>query len=376
MNNKLLDVESILCNGRKILSDYPDYDNRDLINAFFVNNPQYRSQVKVPKLSKINNPKNIAILGAGPSGLIAAYALAIVGHHVIVYEKRSQSEFTNRWQYISINIPEFISNYLPELDSYLKFHNLIQYENEQGNPSKLRSYRLSIGDLQNALFHVCLDHMVTFSFDQDINFGQINNVDVIIIATGTHSLNSHFAEMFGLKRYNEYSQKGIAAIYYEPATTFAPGLYKERSVTNQSGWKFQVRMVGHNLQPQIERLSKVCPNNSKFSSEAKNPAIFWFLFSDQSHSEQNQICDVTMPVKFVPSFAEKGAIIDKNQILILWGDARTGSHPMTGMGITIPFLSMSLLTDLMETNDIDRFNLETEFLAKELLIKTLLVSLF
>ena len=49
----------------------------------------HAGKVPVPACAPATG-KNVAVIGGGPGGLSAAYFLSLMGHHVVIYEKRSK----------------------------------------------------------------------------------------------------------------------------------------------------------------------------------------------------------------------------------------------------------------------------------------------
>src|SRR5699024_4300267 len=50
---------------------------------------EHAGEVPVPKPAA-STGKRVAVIGGGPGGLSAAYYLALMGHHVVIYEQRKQ----------------------------------------------------------------------------------------------------------------------------------------------------------------------------------------------------------------------------------------------------------------------------------------------
>ena len=49
----------------------------------------HAGKVPVPACAP-STGKSVAVIGGGPGGLSAAYFLSLMGHHVVIYEKRSK----------------------------------------------------------------------------------------------------------------------------------------------------------------------------------------------------------------------------------------------------------------------------------------------
>ena len=332
-------VPLVIKKAQEILSDNPHYNNRDLIREFFIRNPHYNAPTETYEYPNDNDiascdSKKVAILGAGPSGLIAALALARDGHRVCVHEKRTKEEFDRRWQNVSINVPQFIQNEFPELDLFLKEQQLIQFEMELDNPTKLRSYRIAIGDFQNALAHICQKHQVDILYGKKTQLKEIqDDAQVIILSTGANTLakqkNPKFIKKFNFKNFPEYTTHGVAALRYESETKLLPGLKKERISGENVNWGFKVSLVGNGVQSQIKRLAAIKPNDTKFSLVPNNPAIYWYLYATKKNQPTSipfsDATDVISFVNFIPALATEGAISYQGRPIILWGDARTKS---------------------------------------------------
>ncbi len=386
----LQEAKEILVKNRALDNKY---NNRDLIGDFFKQNPHYSAPTKTQEhynsVQQSCDSKKVAIMGAGPSGLIAALALAQDGHHVCVYEKRSKEEFAQRWQNVSINVPLLVQNEFPELDAFLKEQHLIQFEMELDNPTKLRSYRIAVGDFQNALAHICQKHQVDILYQKKTHLKEIHDAQIIILSTGADTLkkqkNLKFRKKFNFKDFPEYTTHGVAALRYEPKTELLPGLKKERISGENVNWGFKVSLVGNGVQSQAKRLATIKPTDTKFTLESSNPAIYWYLYATKKDQPTSipfsDATDVSSFVNFIPAFATEGAISYQEKPIILWGDARISPHPLTGAALTIPFISSKALLEFVRNFDTDslsfeKYNKQTGSLAQELFIKTLLVTLF
>lgn len=203
----------VLEKAQKILTENSHYNNRDLIREFFQQNPHYNVSVETSEVSNNSyacKPKKVTILGAGPSGLIAALVLAREGHQVCVYEKRSHEEFAQRWQNVAINIPQLVKDEFPELDKFLKDEQLINYEMELGDPTQLRSYRIALGDLQNALVHMCRISHVDVRYGENLLVEKIPDAQIVLITIPFRSVKAlsqlvrdFDSDTINLERYNQ-----------------------------------------------------------------------------------------------------------------------------------------------------------------------------
>ncbi len=385
-------VPIVMEKARAIFSKNPSFDNRNLISEFFSQNPQFNAPKEISEGIEYNKnlkSKNVVVIGAGPSGLIAALALAKDGHTVDVYEKRSQEEFALRWQNVSINVPDLVKRDFPELDELLEKQKLIQHEMELDDPTKIRSYRIAIGDLQKTLAQLCNSFKVTIHYEGDFEPKEVDAAHIVLLATGATTfdqLKPSLVEQYNFKSFPEYTTHGVAALYYKPETDLQPGLTKNRIVGNSTvNWGFKVTLVGNGLESQAARLATLYPTVTKFSSPSINPALYWYLYATKKEQPTtlpfSETVDVHSFVDFIPSLATKGALMHEGKPLIVWGDARTSAHPLTGAGLTIPFRSIKALLHCVRNFDTDassleRYNKQTEPLARELFIKTLLVTLF
>jgi hypothetical protein len=384
-------ISEVIEKARTILSENPRFNNRDLIREFFLRNSHYSAPMQTHEYSDTAKPsvqKKVAILGAGPSGLIAALSLAQDGHTVCVYEKRVKEQFAQRWQNVSINVPQLVQSEFPTLDAFLKEQKLIQYEMELDNPKKLRSYRIAIGDFQNALAHVCQTAGVNITYGESPQLEEIHDAQVILLSTGANTLeqsqNFKFLEKFNFKSFPEYKTNGVAALYYAPETDLPQGLVKERLSGEDLKWGFKVTLVGDGAQSQADRLAKIKPDK-KFTAIPKNPALYWYLFATKKDKPKelpfSDPIDAFSFVDFIPACATQGAIPYQGKPLVLWGDARISPNPLTGAALTIPFLSAKALLQLVRNFDadslsIEKYNQQTEPLIREVFIKTVLVTLF
>jgi NADPH-dependent glutamate synthase beta subunit-like oxidoreductase len=64
----------------------------------------HSGKVPVPVCAPITG-KNVAVIGGGPGGLSAAYFLSLMGHHVVIYEKRSKLGGMLRYGIPSYRLP-------------------------------------------------------------------------------------------------------------------------------------------------------------------------------------------------------------------------------------------------------------------------------
>ncbi len=67
---------------------------------------QFRDQEPVLPKTKKQTGKKVAVIGAGPAGLIASYDLAVQGHEVTIYEKESAPGGMLRWSIPIFRLPQ------------------------------------------------------------------------------------------------------------------------------------------------------------------------------------------------------------------------------------------------------------------------------
>jgi len=374
------------------MQEHPQYNNRDLIKEFFRQNPEYLAS-ETSDLNKIptHQIQRVAVIGAGPSGLLAAYILAKSGHEVTIYEKRERKGFSLRWQNISINCPNLIKEEYNELYKRLESEHLIHYEMELENPKMIRSIRIAIGDLQDTLATLCREIGVKFHFGEIFSPLNLANSDITILANGANGLqelaDQGLRNSFEFENFPDYFTLGVAAIAYEPTTELPHGFHKERlKVADQNfRWGFKSTVVGAGVASQAKRLARLNPGQEKFTIKTANPSYISYLFGFYPSKKIDPPLPVDLISYFqvVPSIAKIGAILYEGKPLILWGDARCGSHPLTGSGSTIPFRSAKALLNFVDGFDennpnptLKLYNEKTLPLTLELFIKGILVTHF
>lgn len=352
-------VLEVVSKSLEIMQEHPHYNNRDLIKEFFRQNPAYLAS-ETTDFNKMptHQIQRVAVIGAGPSGLLAAYTLAKSGHEVTIYEKRERKGFSLRWQNISINCPNLIKEEYNELYKRLESEHLIHYEMELENPKRIRSIRIAIGDLQDVLVTLCREPIVKFHFGEIFSPLNLANMDITILANGANGLqefDQELANNFAFENFPEYLTTGVAAISYEPTTELPQGFHKERlKVADQNfRWGFKSTVVGAGVASQAKRLALLIPGQKKFTIKTANPGYISYLFGFHATNEIDPplLVDLISYFQVVPSIAKIGAILYEGKPLILWGDARCGSHPLTGSGSTIPFRSAQALLNFVNGFD-------------------------
>lgn len=195
------------------------------------------------------------------------------------------------------------------------------------------------------------------------------------------------AERFEFESFPEHVTHGVAAISYQPSIELPDGFYKERLKAQDQSfrWGFKSTIVGAGAISQSKRLACLNPTNAKFKMKSKNPALVWYLFGFDDSSKINlpilETVDAVSYFDVIPSLARKGVVLYDGKPFILWGDARTSAHPLTGAGLTIPFRLVKVLLNFVDSFDGDEaklecYNQQTTPLALELFIKTILVTHF
>lgn len=387
-------VLEVVSKSEKIMQEHPQFNNRDLIKEFFRLNPEYLASETIDlNRTPTYQIHRVAVIGAGPSGLLAAYTLAQSGHQVTIYEKRTEEAFSLRWQNISINCPNLIKEEYHELYELLEKEHLIHHEMELDDPKMIRSIRIAIGDLQDALVTLCRQVGVKFHFSEIFSPLDLANRDITILANGANGLQElgdpDLANSFEFENFPEYLTQGVAAIAYETCTELPDGFHKERlKIADQNfRWGFKSTVVGAGVASQAKRLACLKAAEEKFTSKTTNPAYLWFLFGfDPSIKINLSILGRVNLISYfqvVPSIARIGAILYDGKPLILWGDVRCGSHPLTGSGSTIPFRSAKALLNFVDDFDenapsasLKLYNEKTLPLTLELFIKGILVTHF